>query len=101
MRTNSNFAVRIKVIGVAAACAMSILANRAEAQAGAGGASSQGAQTAQLPLSGRTKRIGEHGGNADAGNNNERQHAESDRAGARAFYGQRKQHGSDSIFGTA
>jgi len=58
MKTKSNFAVRLKVIGVAAACAMSMLAGRAEAQVGGGGASSQGAQAVQLPLSGRTGQTG-------------------------------------------
>jgi outer membrane protein TolC len=58
MRTHLNFAIRIKVICIVAACAISILAVRADAQLGAGGASSQGAQAAQLPLSGRAGQNG-------------------------------------------
>jgi outer membrane protein TolC len=58
MRTHMNFAIRIKVICIVAACAISILAVRADAQLGAGGASSQGAQAAQLPLSGRAGQNG-------------------------------------------
>jgi outer membrane protein TolC len=58
MRTSSNLAVRIKTIIVAAVCAMSILAIRAEAQIGGRGESSQGAQAVQLPLSGRSGQNG-------------------------------------------
>ena len=58
MKTNSNLAVRIKIMSVAATCAMSILATRADAQVGAGGASPQGAQAVQLPLSGRAGQNG-------------------------------------------
>lgn len=45
-------------MSVAAAFAMSILAIRADAQVGAGGASPQGAQAVQLPLSGRAGQNG-------------------------------------------
>jgi outer membrane protein TolC len=56
MKTNSNSTVRFQVFGVAAICAISLLTSRANAQAG--GATSQGAQAAQLPLSGRTGQSG-------------------------------------------
>jgi outer membrane protein TolC len=58
MKTNSNLAVRIKITSIAAACAMSILAIRADAQIGAGGVSPQAAQAIQLPLSGRAGQNG-------------------------------------------
>jgi len=58
MKINSNFAVRIKIMSVAAVCALSILAIRADAQLGGGGASSQAAQAVQLPLSGRAGQNG-------------------------------------------
>ena len=53
MKINSKRMVRTKIITVTAVCALSMLAIRAGAQAGGGGASSQGAQAVQLPLSGR------------------------------------------------
>ncbi|MGH9681377.1 MAG: TolC family protein [Candidatus Acidiferrales bacterium] len=53
MKKNLNFSVQSKVIGAVAACAISLFAGRAAAQAGPGGGSSQGTQAVQLPLSGR------------------------------------------------
>jgi outer membrane protein TolC len=53
MKNNSFLSMRIKMIGVAAVCSLSLLAHRADAQFGAGSATSQGAQAVQLPLSGR------------------------------------------------
>lgn len=54
MKINSILARRIKIMGVAAACAVLVLAVRASAQVGGGAGAPQAAQAVQLPLSGRS-----------------------------------------------